>query len=289
MAKPIRNMGASVRDRLLETARSSGKGFELLLTQFVLERIMHRLEKSPYADQFVLKGGMLLMAWLADRQRPTKDLDLLGFGKPDATNVLEKFRYILAMESGDGVEFDLERLSSRQIRPAFEDGGLRLQTRATVGGAHVRVTIDIGFGDALVPGPEFIDYPTLLDFPSPRVRAYAKETLLAEKFHAIVHLGLANTRIKDYYDIWALSQSFPFDDGQLALAIAHTFRKRGTKIPVTLPAGLGAGFYENPEKQALWRALAQTEGQAPEELADVVRSIGVFIMAHAEKATEGKL
>ncbi|MFZ2100093.1 MAG: nucleotidyl transferase AbiEii/AbiGii toxin family protein, partial [Oricola sp.] len=220
MAKEIRNIGASVRARLLNLSKANGQSFDLVLTRFALERLLFRLSQSPHADRFVLKGAMLMMSWFDDPHRGTRDLDLLGFGDPSEAAMLATFRDILAQDAEDGVVFDPDTLRVDRIREELDYGGLRLRAIASVGGARINLTIDIGFGDALEPGAEVVDYPVMLDLPAPRLRAYARETVIAEKFQAMVALGRANSRMKDFYDIWILSQSFSFDDERLAQAIA---------------------------------------------------------------------
>ena len=226
MAKELRNIGASVRARLQNLSRETGQSFELVLTRYALERLLYRISTSAHAERFVLKGAMLLTSWSADPHRATRDVDLLGFGDPDPDALLDVFREIFAVDVADGVEFDSDAVRIEQIREDLEYGGLRLRTTASISGARIAVMVDVGFGDALEPGAELIDYPTLLDLPTPRLRAYARETVIAEKFQAMVVLGRANSRMKDFYDIWQLSQSFAFDDSRLARAIAATFAYR---------------------------------------------------------------
>ena len=168
---------------------------------------------------------MLLMTWFDDPYRGTRDLDLLGFGNPDPDAMLTTFRSILAQDAGDGVYFNVESLRVDRIREEFEYGGLRLRTTAEISGARINVVIDIGFGDSVQPGAELVDYPSMLDLPALRLRAYARETVIAEKFQAMVALGRANSRMKDFYDIWILSRSFAFDDDRLPRAIAATLRQ----------------------------------------------------------------
>ncbi|API57566.1 hypothetical protein BMW22_40380 (plasmid) [Rhizobium leguminosarum] len=201
MAKDIRNVGALVRARLLQLAKASGQSFDLVLTRFALERLLFRLSHSPHAGRFVLKGAMLMMSWFDNPHRGTRDLDLLGFGDPSPDPMLETFREILAQEADDGVTFDADTLHVDRIREALDYGGLRLRVIASISGARINLTIDIGFGDALEPGVEVLDYPSMLDFPMPRLRAYARETVIAEKFQAMVMLGRVNSRMKDFYDI----------------------------------------------------------------------------------------
>ena len=284
MAKEIKNIGASVRARLLQVSKASGQTFDLILTRFALERLLFRLSQSPHADRFVLKGAMLMMSWFDDPHRGTRDLDLLGFGDPGAEPMLATFREILAQEAADGVEFDVDALRVDRIREEVEYGGLRLRTTAAIGGARISLTIDIGFGDAVEPGPEELDYPSMLDFPVPRLRGYARETVIAEKFQAMVALGRANSRMKDFYDIWILSRSFNFDDERLPRAIAATFTRRGTAIPQDLPDALTPAFAQDAQKQRQWRAFVEGVAHDPGQLAIVIKDIAAFLMPRATSA-----
>ncbi len=286
MAKKIKNIGASVRARLLKLSKEQGQSFDLVLTRFALERLLFRLSQSRFADRFVLKGAMLLMSWLDEPHRGTRDLDLLGFGDPNPDAMLLTFQEILTQDAGDGVVFDANALRVDRIREELEYGGLRLRTTASISGARINLTIDIGFGDALEPGAEFIDYPVLLDHPAPRLQAYARETVIAEKFQAMVALGRANSRMKDFYDIWILSRSFSFDDDRLARAIAATFARRGTAIPVDRPDALSPAFAADELKQRQWRAFLEDAALNPGTLADVTDDLAAFLMPHAGSAAK---
>lgn len=284
MAKEPKNIGASVRARLLQLAKAGGQSFDLVLTRFALERLLFRLGQSAHADRFVLKGAMLMMSWFDDPHRGTRDLDLLGFGNSEAEPMLATFREIMALEVADGVEFDIAALRVDRIREELEYGGLRLRTTASISGARVGLTIDIGFGDAMEPGVEVLDYPSMLEFPAPRLRAYARETVIAEKFQAMVALGRANSRMKDFYDIWILSKSFSFADDRLARAIAATFARRETAIPVDLPDALTPAFANDQQKQQQWSAFVRDVSASPRSLEDVVASLAEFLMPHAIQA-----
>lgn len=284
MPKEIKNIGASVRARLLNLSKANGQSFDLVLTRFALERLLFRLSQTHYADRFVLKGAMLLMSWFEDPHRGTRDLDLLGFGDPSPDAILATFREILAHDANDGVVFDADALRVDRIREELEYGGLRLRTTASISGARINLTIDIGFGDALEPGAELIDYPVMLDLPAPRLRAYARETVIAEKFQAMVALGRTNSRMKDFYDIWILSRSFTFDDDRLARAIAATFARRGTEIPTGLPDALSPAFAADEQKQRQWRVFVEDVALDPGPLADVLNELAAFLMAHTASA-----
>ena len=201
MAEPKkpRDVGTSVRARLLTLARQKGQSFELLLTRYANERLLHRLSLSPHRDRFVLKGAMLMTTWFDDPHRPTRDVDFLGYGDSAPDAMLVTFREICAIEVNDGMMFDIDALRVELIREELEHGGLRLRTTGGLAGARMTVIIDIGFGDAIEPGLDEVDLPVLLDLPQPRLRVYARETVIAEKFQAMVMLGLANSRMKDFY------------------------------------------------------------------------------------------
>lgn len=281
MPRQVKNVGASVRARLQNLSRETGQSFELILTRYALERLLYRLSTSPFADRFVLKGAMLLASWFADPHRATRDLDLLGFGDPSPEVIVAAFQEILAIDVEDGVDFDASALRVDQIREELAYGGLRLRTNASISGARIAVTVDIAFGDATEPGADIVDYPCILDFPAPRLRAYARETVLAEKFQAMVVLGLANSGMKDFYDIWLLSQSFSFDDDRLARAIAATFERRETKIPVDLLDALTPAFAQDAQKQRQWGAFVENVALRPGNLAEVIEDVAGFIMPHA--------
>ena len=229
---------------------------------------------------------MLLMTWFKDPYRGTRDLDLLGFGDPSPNVMLATFREILALDAGDGVVFDAGALRVDRIREEPEYGGLRLRTTASISGARIKLTVDIGFGDALEPGAELIDYPAMLDFPAPRLRAYARETVIAEKFHAMVALGRVNSRMKDFYDIWILSRSFAFNDDRLSRAIVATFTRRGTAIPTDVPDALTPAFAVDEQKQRQWRVFVEDVALDPGDLADVIKDLAAFLMRHAASAAE---
>lgn len=199
MARELTNVGASVRTRLLDRSRRDGADFQNLLTRYALERLLYRLSQSAERERFVLKGAMLFAAWLDDPFRPTGDLDLLGFGDSEVAGIIDTFRTICSIEvPDDGAVFDIDGLSAAAIREGADYGGVRVRTSATIGGARVPIQIDVGFGDAITPRAVEIIYPTLLGGPAAHLRAYPAETVIAEKFEALVSLGLANTRMKDF-------------------------------------------------------------------------------------------
>jgi len=285
MVREIKNMGASVRARLLMISKDSGQNYQLVLTRYANERLLYRLAKSAHAERFVLKGAVLLMTWFDEPFRGTRDVDLLGHGDPDPDAVLGLFKDIFAGEAPDGVQFDADGAQIGRIREDTEYGGLRIKTTANVGDARVSISVDVGFGDAMEPEPQILDLPGLLDMPAATLRGYARETVVAEKFQAMVALGLTNTRIKDYYDVWLLSRSFEFDEAQLGRAIAATFERRDTAVPTEVPDALTDAFSKDEAKQRQWAAFIRDVSFDPGPLPGVVETLAGFLMPAAATAT----
>ena len=274
------NVPASVRQRLLNLAQQTNQDFGLLLTKYSLERLLYRLSLSPYREGFVLKGALLFDLWTDHPHRPTRDLDLLGYG--DAS--LERYRKLFAeiceqIVEDDGLNFMAKTVVAERIKDDEDYEGVRVLLQARLGVARISVQIDIGFGDVITPGPIEVEYPTMLDFPAPRVRAYPRETVVAEKFEAMVKLGMANSRMKDFYDLWELSRRFDFDGSSLTAAIQATFRRRATVLPSGTPFSLSPEFHDAPSKQMQWTAFLRKSGLPDTDtLGAVVADIKTFLL-----------
>lgn len=256
MAKLPVNLARSVKDRLLDISRKQGRVFDVLLVRFALERLLYRLSISDHRERFVLKGGMLVTAWIDDDNRVTRDADFLGHGDADPDRLITDFRAIMLLEGDDGLVFDVDALVATPIREVTEYGGVRLKTAAYLERTRIPVTIDIGFGDVMADATQRLDYPTLLDLPSPHIRSYPPATVIAEKFQAMVALGVLNGRMKDYYDLWAIPRNLAIAPEDLDAAILATFYRRGTSLPTTRPPGLSKEMLEDEAKQRQWRAYA---------------------------------
>jgi len=254
--RSLTNISASVHQRLLNLARAENRPFNELLQLFAIERFLFRFSRSPHAGRFVLKGAQMLRVWEAPLERPTMDIDMLGRIENTVDTLVHVVRDCIKVEvEPDGVEFDPESVSGEQIVKAAEYQGMRIRVRGTLGKIRLHVQIDFGFGDKVVPAPVWVELPELLDLGSPRLLGYTPESTIAEKFQAMVALDMANTRIKDFYDIWALARAREFNGAILVAAIKATFERRGTSLPLESPTALTEWFGADTEKQALWTAF----------------------------------
>ncbi|MBX3576146.1 MAG: nucleotidyl transferase AbiEii/AbiGii toxin family protein [Rhizobiaceae bacterium] len=275
------NLPASVLARLRNVGREKQTDYQLILRRYAIERLLYRLSISPHRDQFILKGAMLFAAWLDDPFRPTQDLDLLGFGDPAVTAIKTVFTAICqAQVEDDGLVLDTDGLSVEPIREDQQYGGVRVNTTAYLGRTRIPMQVDIGFGDAVTPAAQELEFPSLLSAEGPRLKAYPRETVVAEKLQAIVALGQANSRMKDFYDLLALSRLFAFEGESLAQAIRATFERRHTSLPTETPVGLSAAFAEDSEKARQWSAFVRREPLLlrPANFPPTIISIAEFVL-----------
>jgi predicted nucleotidyltransferase component of viral defense system len=265
------NLAASVRARLLNVAKAQESDFNQVLVRFALERILYRLTQSKYADRFLLKGALLFTLWYDMPHRATRDADLLGFGASDLESVAQVFREIASVAVDDGIVFDPASVTVEEIRKEAGYGGVRVVISGELAKARCKTQIDVGFGDAVTPGPVDSVYPVLLDdLPAPRLRAYPTYTVVAEKVHAIALLGMTNSRVKDYFDLSVLLERETFDVDLLALAIKATFERRDMAVPAELPVGLTDEFAHDVSRQALWQSFVRKNELDPESLPAIV-------------------
>lgn len=289
--KTPHNVAASVRQRLANRARERGETFDIVLTRYALERLLYRLGQSGHRDRFILKGAMLFSLWADAPYRETRDLDLLGFGPSDVRHLEETFRSLCSLDViDDGVLFDAVSVQAEPMREDQDYAGARIRLMAAIAGARLSLQIDIGFGDVVTPAPEEIAYPALLAFPPPHIRAYPRETVVAEKFEALVSLGMTNSRMKDFYDLWVISSTFPFEGATLAAAIAATFARRKTAMPDKLPLALTAAFAEDPQKGAQWSSFIRRTNPsiAPPALSEVIGKLKLFLLPVSEALEKGE-
>lgn len=274
-----RNIAASVRARLLNKAHAEKLDFNVLLVRYALERILYRLSISEQRGQFLLKGALLFDLWFNAPQRPTHDADLLCFGSAEVPHLETLFREISQIACADGIAFQADSVKAAEIRKDANYAGVRVTMLGLLDGARCPVQIDIGFGDAVTPAPESVQYPVILDgMPQPQLRAYPRYTVVAEKLEAMVKLGILTSRLKDYYDLWVLARYSDFDGAVLTQAIRATFERRGTPLPPGAPLGLTDNFALDGQKIKQWQAFQRKNALAPMPLASVVAALADFLL-----------
>lgn len=282
-----RNLAASIRDRLLNKARAEKLDYNLLLTRYALERMIYRLSISAERDRFLLKGALLFDLWFDVPHRPTHDADFLGFGSAEIPQVEAVFRDICRIEVDDGIVFNPDLVKAAEIRKEANYAGIRVTLLGMLDTARCPVQADIGFGDAVVPGPDEVDYPVILDeMPVPHLRVYPRYTVVAEKLEALTSLGMLNSRMKDYFDLWVLARYSEFDRKILIQAVTATFDRRQTKIPDGVPIGLSDEFANDPLKEKQWNAFLRKNSIAPKPLSEVVTDLRGFLMPLLASATQ---
>jgi len=272
----IKNVAASVHQRLLNISRETDKPFNEILQYFAMERLLYRLSQSQFKDSFVLKGALLFRVWDVPDSRATRDIDFLANVDNSPEHLASIFREIMVIEDNDGLVFEPESVQAQTIKEDADYEGVRVRFRALLGKARITMQADIGFGDTVHPDAVSADYPVILDLPAPALRMYPPETVIAEKAEAMVHLGSLNSRMKDFYDIWRLSQQFEFDDTVLSEAIRQTFENRGTEL---LPFGeVKADLIRNEVLEKQWNAfLGKTGVSGPESLHETLDQIEGFL------------
>ena len=274
----VKNIGASVRQRLLNYAKANNRPFAEVLQYYAMERFLYRLSVSPHAGKFLLKGALLLTAWRAPMSRPTMDIDLLGRTSNEVDDIVNLLKEVAQVDvPDDGITFDLDSFAGSVIREDADYSGVRTVFTGHLNAARVTMQIDIGFGDVVTPEPERLAYPTILDFPAPALLGYTRETVIAEKLEALVQLRMLNSRMKDYFDIWILLRHPELDQTVLRAAIERTFKNRKMEIDAA-PIGLSPQFGTDPAKQTQWRAFLKRSAlkDAPEQLSVVVEELRAY-------------
>ncbi|MGD8262337.1 MAG: nucleotidyl transferase AbiEii/AbiGii toxin family protein [Desulfobacterales bacterium] len=288
MVRNVKNIAASVHQRLLNKAKESSRPFNELLQYFAIERFIYRLSKSPHADKFILKGALMFAAWHGPASRPTMDIDLLGKIDNSLEVITAAIKDACRLEvEPDGISFNAETVEAVRITEDAEYEGVRVRVQGSLGNARFSIQIDIGFGDVVVPNPRTVSYPAILDFPAPELKGYTMESTIAEKFQAMVKLGILNSRMKDFYDIWILSRTSDFEGNILAEAVAKTFEKRNT--PVTLDAALfNPSFGKDGDKNVQWRGFIRKTKliNAPDSFEEVMTAVKLFLEPLAASIAE---
>ena len=293
--KTPKNMGASVRQKLLDHSRKSGSNYNQLLTRYAIERLLYRVSLSVYRDRFILKGAALYTVWKSESDavnyRTTRDLDFWSSGAPDIDIVLDALREIVATPvEDDGIAFDESTVKGEVRRADEEYQGCKVEVTAALDGVAIRVLIDFGFGDVITPRARVVSYPTILSTsPAPQLAIYPRETVIAEKFEAMVSLGLSNSRLKDFYDLWTLCQSFDFDGQLLSEAIRRTFERRQTALPDAIPMALTEQWSLDASKMAQWKSFGKRiQANDLPPLNEISEQLQSFLLPVARGAKEGK-
>jgi hypothetical protein len=252
---PDQKLVRSIRDRLLDEAHKRGQNYGEYLERYALRGVLDRLSRSPYRDQFVLKGGQVIIAWGVPLGRPTRDIDLRGYVENSVNSMVQIVKEICQqpVEPPDALIFDPNSVNGHIIQEIGDYQGIRGLFLGNLGKSPFHMQIDIGFTDEITPSDILVSYPSMLGLPAPRLRGYRPETVIAEKFQAMVFLGEINSRMRDFYDIWLLSRQCDFDGATLQKAITATFQNRATTIPIEMPAALSDEFAI--EKQRLWKGF----------------------------------
>jgi predicted nucleotidyltransferase component of viral defense system len=286
----FKNIAASVRQRLLNNARETGRPFNEILQYFAMERFLYRLSKSPYSANLVLKGALMLTVWEAPFSRPTMDIDFLGHIDNNIKSITAIVADICSQKvEPDGIIFDLTSIKGEHITEDADYEGVRVRFHGSLGTAKFTMQLDIGFGDVVIPAPASLEYPTILDLPVPKLLGYSRESSIAEKFEAMVKLGVVSSRMKDFFDIWLLSQQFDFEGKRLAAAIDKTFSTRGTIIQ-SEPNSLTNSFAEDPIKVTQWRGFIRKIRltNVPQDFREVIEAISIFLRPIAERLATKK-
>jgi len=282
------NVAASIRQKLMNFAHRTGDDPNAIWTRYAIERLLYRLSVSEFSKEFVLKGAVLFMVWSSQPHRSTMDLDLLAYGEDSNERITDVFRLICQMNiENDGLMFDEKSIRVMPIREGMEYQGRRVNLLAYLGRARIPIQVDIGFGDAVTPRPEMIQYPTMLDLPAPKIRAYSRSTVVAEKFHAMVVLGITNSRMKDFYDLYVLASQFEFVGSVLVKAVKATFLRRKTAVLAIVPVALTEEFGQDNTKRIQWNAFVRKSGidkNVPEFL-EVLSMLRGFLLPVMEAAS----
>ncbi len=274
----MKNVAASVRARLSDLGRADGVGLDFMIERFAIGRLLFRISKCPHADRFILKGAQLFTMWERNPHRPTRDIDFLGYGDPALEPMEAFFREILGVPADPEDGLIWGEPSASAIRDDQRYGGIRVLVPVSLAGARARIQIDIGFGDAVTPGPEEHIWHELLGYPAAKLRTYPPETVIAEKLEAAVQLDIGNSRMKDFYDLDWLARHRIFDFETLQNAIIRTFENRQTELPLEVPFALTEAFSSDAGKQIQWNAFLRKNRLEARQLDQVIARIRGFLL-----------
>ncbi|MDD5464900.1 MAG: nucleotidyl transferase AbiEii/AbiGii toxin family protein [Candidatus Omnitrophica bacterium] len=291
MKKDITNIQASIRTRLKNKAKETNRPFAEILQYYGMERFLYRFSRSKYADKFILKGALLFTVWQVPERRITLDIDFLARYDNKVASIETVVRDICQVPvDSDGLIFDSETVQGRKIKEDADYEGVRVKFIGFLERSRIHMQIDVGFGDIIYPKPQVIDYPTILSLPKPHFKGYPVESVVSEKFEAMVKLGLLNSRMKDFYDIWLMIRQFNFNGSDLAEALKRTFEHRKTNIPAGKPLFAEEIYDEKSDRQTLWKAFLRKGNikHASEKLAITAKEIENFLIKPLDAINKSK-
>ncbi|MFH2145192.1 MAG: nucleotidyl transferase AbiEii/AbiGii toxin family protein [Candidatus Omnitrophota bacterium] len=280
MKRDIKNIKASVRARLQNKAKEDNRPFSEVLQYYGMERLLYRVSQSKYADNFILKGALMFMVWHVPERRTTLDIDFLAQYDNKIAGIERMIKDICKIKVvSDGLIFDSKNVKGQRIKEDADYEGVRVKFVGLLERSRIPMQIDIAFGDSIYPKPRIIEYPVILDFPKPKLKGYPAESIVSEKFEAMIKLGLLNSRMKDFYDIWLMMHQFDFNGLRLVEALKRTFKQRKTVLPQRKPLFAEEIYDGTSDRQTLWRAFLKKADvkHAPKKLSTTVKAIEKFL------------
>lgn len=291
MKKVVTNIHASIRERLRNKAKETNRSFAEILQYYGIERFLYRFSRSKYADKFILKGALLFTVWQIPERRTTLDIDFLARYDNQVASIEDVIKDVcdIAVEP-DGLLFDSLTVQGRKIKENADYSGVRVKFIGFLERSQIPMQIDVGFGDIIYPKTKLLNYPVILDFPKPHLKGYPPESVISEKFEAMIKLGLLNSRMKDFYDIWLMMHQFDFDGSNLAGALKKTFEHRKTNIPNGKPLFAEEIYNKVSDKQALWKIFLKKGdiSRISDTFATIAKEIEDFLIKPLEAIKEGK-
>jgi len=292
MKKNIKNIKASIKARLQNKAKETNRSFSEVLQYYGMERFLYRFSRSKYADKFILKGALMFTVWQVPERRTTLDIDFLARYDNKVADIEMVMKDICNMQVGtdDGLMFDSKTVRGRKIKEDADYEGVCVKLRGFLERSRIPMQIDVGFGDIIYPKPKIIEYPIILDFPKPHLKGYPAESVVSEKFEAMVKLGLLNSRMKDFYDIWLMMRQFDFNGSNLSEALKRTFEHRKTSLPQNKPLFAEEIYDEKSDRQTLWKTFLKKGDirHVPEKLDSIARDIEEFLIKPLDAINEGQ-
>jgi len=281
MKKDIKNIEASVKARLQNKAKEGSRPFSEVLQYYGMERFLYRVSQSNYADKFILKGALMFTVWHVPERRTTLDIDFLAQYDNQIASIEKMVKDVCKIDViFDGLIFDSKTVKSQRIKEDADYEGVRVKFVGLLERSRISMQVDVSFGDSIYPKPKIMEYPVILDFPKPKLKGYPAESVISEKFEAMVKLDLLNSRMKDFYDIWLMMRQFDFDGSKLTEALKRTFVHRKTAFPEDKKLFAEEIYDETSDRQTLWKAFLNKGDikHAPKKLHTAAKAIEDFLI-----------